>query len=448
MRALLFLLGLLLLVASPLWANEKLYVSSFFDNLVEVYDPSDLGQPPSSVAVGVYPNQIVASPAGDAIYVANYTTADISVLDPATMTVSKTIPLSCSPFSLDVATDGNSAYAVCRNTGSVVQVDLNAGVEVGQTAVTFPYDLALHPQGAVAYVTRSFFSRYLDVVDLVRQKVVATVTVGRSPKGVVTSPDGKYVYVANSGSATLSVVDTVSNKVVRTLAVAADPNALTINRDGEWLYVSHRRGNSVSIVDLQSFAVLASVPVGLAPERMALAADGSLLYVANFDSNSFSVVDISQAAVVATVPTGNGPFDLLLLGQQDETPPELDLKTAQQVLWPPNHKLRDIHLDIRVFDNQDPVPQVRLVSIVSSEPCAEFEFLRQGKSVVAASPQTCDDVAGAVFGSYDVDFQLRAERDAYDGGGRIYTVTYEAIDAAGNRSTASLDISVPFNFSP
>lgn len=441
------LLGLLLLVVSPGWANEKLYVSSFFDSLVEVYDPAQLEQPPASVAVGVYPNQIVASPAGDAIYVANYATADVSVIDPLTLTVSQTIPLSCAPFSLDVAADGINAYAVCRNTGRVVQVDLSGGGEVGQLAVTFPYDLALHPLGRYAYVTRSFFSRYLDVIDLAEQKTVATVTVGRSPKGVVSSPDGAFVYVANSGSATLSVVDTSSNQTIRTIAVADDPNALAIDKGGDWLYVSHRSENSVSIIDLNSFAVLANLPVGLAPERMAPAADGSRLYVANFNGNSISVVDLVQMAVVATLPSGNGPFDLLLHGGQDVTPPEIRLRTEQAVLWPPNHKLHDVHFEVTLVDNQDPAPQLRLLSVVSSEPC-DGERVVEAAKKGRAEPQGCDDIVGADFGSDDVDFQLRAERYANDGNGRVYSVSYEAVDAAGNRVTATFDISVPFNFSP
>src|SRR5688572_31427347 len=38
--------------------------------------------------------------------------------------------------------------------------------------------------------------------------------------------------------------------------------------------------------------------------------------------------------------------------------------------------------------------------------------------------------------------QLRADRDAH-GTGRIYTIGVEAIDAAGNRSTATVTVTVP-----
>jgi YVTN family beta-propeller protein len=430
-------------------ASERLFVSSFYDNQVNVFDIGSPEQAKTSIEVGVYPNQIASSPAGDAIYVANYTTADISVIDPASLAVINTIDLSCRPYSLDVTSDGSQAYVVCRSTGKVAQVDLIKGVESGQASVTFPYDLALDPQGRFAYVTRLFFSRYLYVVDLESQRVVSTVRVGRSPKGVAVGPNGEFVYVANSNSATVSIIASATNSVVETIAVDSGPNAVAIDKSGSFLYLTHNYSGSVSVIDLASRTMVAGIEVGDAPERLTLSDDGSRLYVANFASNTVSVIDTTQRAVISTVPTGNGPFDVALLEQHDTTPPELILATNQSILWPPNHKLRDIHLNVTATDNQDPAPQVKLVSITSSEPCsASAETAAKTKKPGAASPQSCADIVDAELGSFDVAFKLRAERFAYNGDDRTYSITYRATDAAGNTTTASIDINVPLFYSP
>jgi hypothetical protein len=69
-----------------------------------------------------------------------------------------------------------------------------------------------------------------------------------------------------------------------------------------------------------------------------------------------------------------------------------------------------------------------------------------GISLVKLVSITCDDgcdaatdVAGAAFGTDDRTFQLRSDRKK----GRVYTITYEAVDVAGNRATASAKILVP-----
>ncbi|MBW6511276.1 MAG: YncE family protein [Desulfuromonadaceae bacterium] len=441
MRTPLLLISLILLFSSPVLAAEMLFVSAFYDNVVNIFDAAPPHSAQPAVEVGVFPNQITVSPAGDKIYVANYTTGNINMIDPATLTVTGSITLSCNPLSLDISSDGASAYAVCRNTGMVSHIDLAEGIETGQTPVTFPYDLALDPQGRFAYVTRYFFSRYIYVVDLQLKSVVKTITVGRSPKGVVTDPLGRFIYVANSGSASVSVIDTATWSVSGSIPVATRPNNLTIDNQGSMLYVSHNQSNLVSVVDLNVRETVATIPVGIAPERLSLSTDGTRLYVANFGSNTLSVIDTARREVIGTVPTGNGPFDVALLEQRDTTPPQVSITPDTTLLWPPNHKLRDVNLHVVVTDNLDLNPQVQLVSIVSSEPCSSSA--RQ-KSAHAA-PQSCDDVVGAEYGTFDTSFQLRAERFAFNGDDRVYTVTYKATDAAGNATVASVDIVVPLH---
>ena len=100
----------------------------------------------------------------------------------------------------------------------------------------------------------------------------------------------------------------------------------------------------------------------------------------------------------------------------DTTPPDLTVVLSPTVLWPPNHKLVEIKASIAVRDVCDPNPTVRLVSITSNEPDNG-----QGDG------DTTGDSQGAALGTDDRTFLLRSERSG-PGGGRVYTVTYEASD--------------------
>ena len=48
----------------------------------------------------------------------------------------------------------------------------------------------------------------------------------------------------------------------------------------------------------------------------------------------------------------------------------------------------------------------------------------------------------AAFGTDDRQFELRAERSG-GGSGRVYTITYEAEDHSGNKTTRSVTVTVP-----
>ena len=109
----------------------------------------------------------------------------------------------------------------------------------------------------------------------------------------------------------------------------------------------------------------------------------------------------------------------------DTTPPTLTVTLSPATLWPPNNKLVPVSASITVKDDYDPEPEIKLESITSSE-------------VLAA-----DDIQGAQLGTDDRSFSLAAKRAGNNMAGRIYTVTYSATDASGNKATASAIVTVP-----
>jgi YVTN family beta-propeller protein len=69
--------------------------------------------------------------------------------------------------------------------------------------------------------------------------VSARIPVGRAPKGLALSPDGKRLYVANRMDDTITVVDTAVRRAISTIALGR-PAKLTPERLGERLFFSAR----------------------------------------------------------------------------------------------------------------------------------------------------------------------------------------------------------------
>lgn len=109
----------------------------------------------------------------------------------------------------------------------------------------------------------------------------------------------------------------------------------------------------------------------------------------------------------------------------DTTPPSLTVSLSPATLWPPNDKLVPITATITVKDDYDPAPEIQLVSITASEALAD------------------GDIRDAQIGTDDRNFSLAAKRAGTNLAGRIYTVTYSATDASGNKATASATVTVP-----
>jgi len=111
----------------------------------------------------------------------------------------------------------------------------------------------------------------------------------------------------------------------------------------------------------------------------------------------------------------------------DTTPPEFEFSVTPTVLWPSNHKMVEIAPSWTVSDETDATPEVSLVSIVANE----------GDDTIGDGHTSGDIQIGE-----DGSIYLRAERSG-TGSGRIYTITYKAVDDCGNVTVRSATVTVP-----
>jgi endo-1,4-beta-xylanase len=108
---------------------------------------------------------------------------------------------------------------------------------------------------------------------------------------------------------------------------------------------------------------------------------------------------------------------------RDKKPPELRISVTPDVLANPNGRLRAIEISGEAEDDNE-IEDLYLASVESDELGG------------------ANDIAGERIGSFDTDLFLRAER-AGNGNGRVYRLTYVAVDSAGNRATDTATVTVP-----
>jgi len=151
------------------------------------------------------------------------------------------------------------------------------------------------------------------------------------------------------------------------------------------------------------------------------------------DASTMLSLGSSEITWTATDASGNIASCRQSVRVQDTIPPNLTVLSDSASLWPPNHRMVPVHVAWQVLDVCDSRPAVALVSATSSEPDDAAGW---------GDGDTIDDVAGADLGSLDDEVHLRAERDGL-GPGRVYELTYRAIDASGNTTPAFAVVTVP-----
>ena len=163
------------------------------------------------------------------------------------------------------------------------------------------------------------------VVDVDKGEVAARIPVGKRPRGIKLSRDGKLLYVALSGRRAAGRASTSRScrpaialptagrrrsgqpLLLRTLESGQDPESFDLSRDGKTLYVSNEETAEMSVLDLASGKVKQKVPVGREPEGVTVRPDGKVVYVTSESDGEVTAVDTKKLKVLAQIPTGPRP---------------------------------------------------------------------------------------------------------------------------------------------
>ena len=150
----------------------------------------------------------------------------------------------------------------------------------------------------------------MSVIDSATNQVLATVPLGKRPRGIQLSPDHKTLFVALSGSPFggpgvdrdtlppadktadgIGVFDIEQNKLIKILDGGSDPEQIAVSSDGAKLYVANEDVGLASIVDVATNRVIKTFPVGDEPEGVGISPDGKTVYVTSEDDAMISVID-------------------------------------------------------------------------------------------------------------------------------------------------------------
>jgi YVTN family beta-propeller protein len=173
------------------------------------------------------------------------------------------------------------------------------GLAAAASALLSLWSVAGHAsQGYQVYVSNEK-SGDLTVISGSDNRVLATIPVGKRPRGVHPSPDGKTVYVALSGTpiAAPPQLDAHGNPIFQRSKDDDDDDASK----------SDKSADGIGVVDVATGKMTGRISAGSDPEEFALSLDGTRLYVSNEDVKSASVINIASGKVEHIIAVGQEP---------------------------------------------------------------------------------------------------------------------------------------------
>src|SRR3954466_795480 len=154
----------------------------------------------------------------------------------------------------------------------------------------------------------------LGVIDPSQRKLIDRWHVGSDPEQFAISKDGKLAFIANEDDASVSIVDLDSGQSRGKIKVSEEPEGVGVNPANGEVYVTCEEKGEVFVIEPNEQQVVGKLSVGGRPRSIAFKPDGGTAYVACENSGSIAVIETSGSKELAKIqlPEGSLPMGAVI----------------------------------------------------------------------------------------------------------------------------------------
>ncbi len=300
------------------------------------------------------------------LVVLNKDDATLSIIDPATMTVTGKVPTGHGPHEVVLSADGKTAFAANYGDGpnpgsSISVIDVTAAKELRRVDISpliRPH--GLHLIGGKLYFTaesnrliarydpaankidwmmgtgqngshmvvgtadqKRFYTANIgsDTVTAIQlppfvqpQKPIAQIPVGKQPEAIDLSPDGKEVWIGLNAEGMAEVVDVINYKSVAKLNIGGRPYRVKFTPDGKSVVCTMVATKELLIIDAATRKETKRIKLESVPLGVVFSADGKTAFVTAGDPDIVLKVNLESGQVTGRVATGKVPDGVAVAG--------------------------------------------------------------------------------------------------------------------------------------
>jgi len=232
------------------------------------------------------PNNIAIGKDGRRVYVAiAVAPGAVDVIDTASLTKAKSIPIRGAVHNTYVTPDGKYAVAGSIQGRTVTFID----TQKEEVSWVHEFDLGVRPMAfstnadgstkwvfaqlsnfngfaVLDFATRKEIHR-IQLPDLAPRKAPVTVG-GNVSHGIAVTPDARTLIVNSRLNTAVYKYSLPDLKLTGSVVIdGIDPNWITLTPDGKRAYIAIAGSNFVSAIDIASMKQVAKIPVGQVPKR-------------------------------------------------------------------------------------------------------------------------------------------------------------------------------------
>ena len=321
------LAGLVLALAQALGAGavmaaglRPIFVLNSQDADISLIDPVTMTQI-QRVPTGKEPHHLYLAPDEKTLIVANAASNSLTFIDPTTGAVKRTLQGIVDPYHLRFSPD-MQWFVTAANRLNHVDLYRWQGADAAQPlklvqrieAPRTPSHLNIDSKSSVVYASLQDSDELL-AIDLATQKLRWKIKVGKLPADLHLTADDRTLLVGLTGDRFVEAYDVsgAQPRLIKRIETGDGAHAFRAKGDRRHVFVSNRVANTISLIDTQTLVVTDTYPGPGGPDCMEMLADGKTLLVSSRWARKLSFIDLASKKVVRQIDVGRSPHGVWTL---------------------------------------------------------------------------------------------------------------------------------------
>ncbi len=286
--------------------TKMLYVSDYDSNAlisgVQEYNVTIINtvtnQFVKNVVPGTYPSGVTYDPVNGYVYISNYGSRNVSVLDPASESIVGTLSESPNEPTITIY-DPVLQQVVAVGIGNEKTLNLNSAGGYAQLyfSSTNARSIAYDPQNGFIYVAST--ASLVNYYTLAGKQVGDIQFPGSDSLSFVLYANGTLFVALATCPGAVAIINPQNNSITKTLNFSGDiANGLAYDSINNTLFVSLAGNNAVAVYSLATGQQVKTISVGTNPAALTYSNITNQVYVAQDDAN-INIINASSYTVTA-----------------------------------------------------------------------------------------------------------------------------------------------------
>jgi YVTN family beta-propeller protein len=199
------------------------------------------------------------------IYVTNFESDNISVIDIENFTLTGSIPAGIKPHDIKLCESNNYLYISCYEENHIIECDLQGSIKNYFNTEGKPMHFFVENKNIIAmtYYTNGSIYTKINFINLITGEIEDVIKI----KGLASDMDydikNNLLYVINIDDKSLYIIDTKKRNILKRIFIGGYPEGLSFGENN--IYVTNSKKNQISVIDIATFFITRNIDLEFSP---------------------------------------------------------------------------------------------------------------------------------------------------------------------------------------